>query len=199
MSFVFFSCSFFGQQFFPTTKKFPNLQKISLFFIAFLCHPPNAYCASRFSFTGFSCILFVCCFEDSPKGVENLLSFSWYLCILSSDRYDGLFIGCTGALSSSLRRTRHTLPDPPAAPPVPGPWPASEGAKQLDGVIFLSEARLILVHLQETIDNLQQVRGWLPPPPHPPNVQGEVYLLTVFFIQQFKDTQKTLCSPLVSF
>eukprot|EP00667_Euglena_gracilis_P001248 EG_transcript_1248 len=38
-----------------------------------------------------------------------------------------------------------------------------EGAKQLDGVIFLSEARLILVHLQETIDNLQQFRTFLPP------------------------------------
>eukprot|EP00668_Euglena_longa_P023217 GGOE01028969.1.p1 GENE.GGOE01028969.1~~GGOE01028969.1.p1 ORF type:complete len:858 (-),score=205.79 GGOE01028969.1:913-3441(-) len=39
-----------------------------------------------------------------------------------------------------------------------------EGAKQPEGVIFLSEARLILLNLRNTINNLLQFRTFLPPP-----------------------------------
>eukprot|EP00667_Euglena_gracilis_P001471 EG_transcript_1471 len=38
-----------------------------------------------------------------------------------------------------------------------------EGAMQVRGFVFLSEARLILRSLQQTIDNLQQFRTFLPP------------------------------------
>eukprot|EP00667_Euglena_gracilis_P001058 EG_transcript_1059 len=38
-----------------------------------------------------------------------------------------------------------------------------EGAKQIDGLIFMSEARLILVNLRQTIENLSQFRAFLPP------------------------------------
>eukprot|EP00668_Euglena_longa_P023237 GGOE01028989.1.p1 GENE.GGOE01028989.1~~GGOE01028989.1.p1 ORF type:complete len:852 (-),score=214.03 GGOE01028989.1:191-2701(-) len=37
-----------------------------------------------------------------------------------------------------------------------------EGAKELEGVVFLSETKLILLHLRETINNLLQFRTFLP-------------------------------------